>query len=89
MPWAFLTVDVDLQTVANDAGIAQETLQLAAIIASDALGIESVERCAIVLALLQDRVPTESSLRAFEDQELEENEVIVLGRSPILRRDNG
>ena len=63
----------DLEPVANDAGIAQQNRQFAAIVAGDTLRVEAVEGGAIVLAFLQDGVPTQSGLSAFENNKLEEN----------------
>ena len=74
----------DLQAVANDAGIAQQALQLAAIVAGDALRAEAVEGGAVVLAFLQDRVPTQAGLGAFEDKKLEENAIVVLRQAPFF-----
>ena len=54
-------------------------------VAGDAGGSKLVEGCAVALALLEDRVPAQAGLCAFEDQELEERAVVV-GERPTLRR---
>ena len=47
-------------------------------------GIEPVEGGAVVLALLQDRVPAQAGLRAFEHKKFEQNAVVVLGHAPLF-----
>ena len=74
----------DFEPVANDAGVAQQAFELAPIVASDALRVEAIEGGAVVLAFLQDGVPAETGLRAFENEELEESAVIVLRQSPLF-----
>src|SRR4029079_5282790 len=69
---------VDLQTVADDAFVGKQLSLFRRVIARDLRGIEAVERFAIALALAQDRLPTQPGLRAFEDEELEEDAVVVL-----------
>ena len=43
-------------------------------VGSDAAGIETVEGVPVVLALVENRLPTQSRLRAFKDQHLEQLE---------------
>jgi hypothetical protein len=62
---------LELQAVAHDARVAHERPQFARAEAGDPRGIESREPAAVVLALLQYRVPGEARLRAFQYQELE------------------
>src|SRR5579863_4804906 len=74
----------NFEFVADDAGIAQQTLDLAAVVARDARGIESVEGFAVVLALVQNRVPAQASLRAFKDEEFKERAVVVRRHAPFF-----
>ena len=65
-------------------GLRSRRCQLAAVVAGDALRVEAVEGGAVVLAFLQNRVPAQAGLRAFEDEKLEENAVVVLRQAPFL-----
>src|SRR5439155_6126381 len=67
----------DLLAVADDAGVGEQLAESALAIASDLLRIKLVERGAIILALLQHRVPAQTRLGRVEDQELEELAVVV------------
>ncbi len=57
----------DLESVADDARIAQELGELAGVVAGYDFGIEGVEGCAIVFALVEDGFPTEAGLSTFEN----------------------
>ncbi len=70
-------------------GLRSRACCFAAVVAGDALGIELVESGAIVLAFLQDRVPAQAGLGAFENEKFEENAVVVLRARPTLHRDSG
>jgi len=61
---------VDFEAVANDSGVAEQFADLLFVVARDFGGIESIKYFAIPRAFLQDRVPTQSRLRAFQYQEL-------------------
>ena len=67
----------DFQPVADDARIAQQLLNLAAVVARDALRVKFSESFAIVLALVENRVPAQPGLRSFEDEEFEQNPIAV------------
>ena len=82
--FAFFDRGCDLEAVANDARIAQQALLFTAIVAGDALRVEAVEGGAIVLPLLQNRVPTQAGLGAFENQEFKEHAIVVLGQAPFF-----
>src|SRR5207247_2892190 len=66
---------LDLEAVADDAGILQQTF--------DARRIELGECPVVIVALLEDRGPAESRLSALERQELEENAVVMHGHAPL------
>src|SRR5262249_5761743 len=52
-------------------------------VASDDSRIETVERNAIRLALLENRAPAQARLRPFENQELEQETVIMNRNAPF------
>ena len=74
----------DLKPVAHDAGIAQETLRLAAGVTSNSFGIEPIEGGAVVFPFLQDCVPAQACLGALQEQELKQDAIIVLRLSPLF-----
>jgi hypothetical protein len=59
-------------------------LYLPPVVARYPRGIEFVERFTVVVALLEDRIPAEASLRAFENQEFKEHTVVVNGLAPFF-----
>ena len=63
---------LDLQSVANDARIREQTLLLPLAVLGDDGRVEAVEGFAIVLPLLEDRLPTQAGLCPFENQEFKE-----------------
>src|SRR5579864_768006 len=74
----------NLQLIADDARIAQELADFAPVVPRHPLGIESLEGPAIVFALVENRAPTQTGLRAFENQKLEERPVVVRRRAPFF-----
>src|SRR5690242_1009176 len=74
---------VDLEPVADDAGIREQLPRTRRVEARDLLGIESGEHLAVVLALVQHGLPAESGLRALEHEHLEQMPVLVLGHAPL------
>src|SRR6185503_6295230 len=73
-----------LQTIADDAFVAEEFRHAAGIVGSDLASVESVERAAIVLALSQNRDPRKPRLRPFQDEHLEEVPIVVRRTPPLL-----
>jgi hypothetical protein len=57
---------------------------LALVIARHPLGIESGEGLAIVVALVKNRVPAQTSLRAFKHEKFKERAVIVHRHAPFF-----
>src|SRR5262249_49019488 len=57
---------LDLQPVAYDAGIVHQSLDLVGFEARDFLRVKAAECFAISLALVEDRGPAQTSLRAFK-----------------------
>jgi hypothetical protein len=74
---------LELEPIAHHARVAHERPQFARAEAGDLRGVESREPAAVVLALLQYRVPGKARLRAFQDQELEQPAVIVQRNAPF------
>lgn len=73
----------DLETIADDAGIEEESRAAPLVEACHTLQIEAVESSHERLTLLQDRQPGESCLVDFQDQPLEET-VVVADRKAVL-----
>ena len=67
----------DLQSVSHDTGVGQQALNFAWRVASDTNGVEAVKDGPIVSALPQNGVPTQTGLRSFEDEKLEQRPVVV------------
>ena len=75
---------LDLQPVADDPGIGEQALDVLRAEARDDRRIEARERAPIALALVEDRRPRESCLRALEREHLEQMDVVVRRDSPLL-----
>ena len=75
---------LDFEAVADNAGIAEEGSRLLGVIARHFRGIEAAKELAIAFALLENGVPTEASLRAFEDEEFEPDAIVVDGDTPFF-----
>src|SRR5437660_762953 len=73
-----------LQSIPHDARISQQLFNLAGVVAHHLLNIKIVERATIILAFFQNRNPAQSSLRAFQDQKLEQQAVIMYRNAPFL-----
>jgi len=71
-----------LQPVAHYAGVAEQPRDVGVRVSGDALDVEVVEGAAVVLALVEDRVPGEAGLRALQRQQLEQRAVVVAGNAP-------
>src|SRR5207245_2597609 len=59
------------------------TLAFPRAVFGDDRGIKLVEGFSVVPSLLQDRLPTQTRLRSFEDQELEQQTVVVDRHAPF------
>ena len=75
---------VDLQPVPHDTRIAEKSSEFRVIVGSHAAGIETVEGGPVVLPLVENRLPTQSRLRAFKDKHLEQVSIVVRGHSPLV-----
>jgi hypothetical protein len=88
---------VDLEPVADDAGVGQEPAPLARAVAGDDLGIEAVVRAAERVALLENGEPREAGLVDLEHQTLEQRPIarereavllVVIRAVPFVARGN-
>ena len=70
--------------MADHAGIFHERVDLLVVEAGDLADIEVREGLSVMLTLLQDGDPGESSLRAFEDELFEELSVVADGHAPLV-----
>ena len=74
---------LDLEAVADDAGIREQQLGLAGSIAGDLLRLEVVEGFPVGRALFQDGFPAQAGLGAFEDEKFKEPAVVVDRHAPF------
>src|SRR6266849_3045024 len=74
----------DLQPVTHDAGICQQLIDFLLVVFCDDLRPKPVKGFAIVLALLQDRLPAQPRLRAFETKELKEPVIVMQRHAPLF-----
>src|SRR5690349_4722294 len=88
---------VDLELVADDAGVGEQTAPVARAVRGHDLGIESVVCPAEALALLEDGEPGEPGLIDLEHEPLEQPRIIrereavlgvVVGSVPFMARSN-
>src|SRR5262249_12388312 len=75
---------LDLAAVADDPGIAEQSLDVALVEASDALGIEAGKGAAERLALAENRDPGEPRLESLEAQALVETALVAHRPPPLL-----
>src|SRR5881396_3346524 len=73
----------DLEPIAHDARVRQKPFDFSRIKARDFLGVEVVERATIILPLLQNRDPTQSGLRSFENEKLKQQTVVMHWHAPL------
>src|SRR5580692_1974 len=74
---------LDLQAVADDAGVLHQPFELRRRVAGDLLGLEAIEGAAEVLALAQDRDPGEAGLEAVQQQLLEQRAIVEFRHPPF------
>jgi hypothetical protein len=75
---------LDLQPVADDAGIGHQPLAFGRRVARHHLRIEAIEGPPEIVALAQDGDPRQASLKAIEQQLLEQGARIIFGHAPLL-----
>src|ERR1700722_9322888 len=74
----------NLQAISNDARIGEQCSHFSGVVPGNFGSVESIEHLAVALALPQDRLPTESRLRALKNQEFEQAAVVVDGHAPLF-----
>ena len=75
---------IDLQPIANDPRVREQSRHVAIAELRDARGIEFLEGDPIGVALAQDRVPAQSGLCAFERDELEPSPIVMDRDAPLF-----
>ncbi len=74
----------DFQAVAHDSRVRQQRADFSLVIARNLRGIEAVKSAAVILALVENRLPTQPRLRAFENQKLKKHAVVVHRLAPLF-----
>src|SRR5439155_26197958 len=74
----------DFQSVPHDPIVAEQPLNVALVIARDLFRAKSIERFSVVLPFLQNRIPAQSGLCAFQNEELKEHAIVVYRNAPFL-----
>lgn len=74
---------VELEAVADDAGVEHALLDLGIGHLRQALRVEAEQHLTVALALLQHRDPRQPGLKAFEQQHFEQRARLALGRAPL------
>jgi len=75
---------IDLQPIANDAGIREEPRDVTIAELRHERRLELLERASISGALAQNRVPAKARLRAFERYKLEPKPIVMHRHAPLL-----
>src|SRR6266700_2236127 len=73
----------DLQTVANNAFVLKQPGNFPLVVFRDSCRIEFIKSAAVVFTLSQDRLPTQSRLRAFQNQEFKQRPIVVDRDAPL------
>ena len=74
----------DLPPVANDPRVSQQAKDAALVPARDSLEVEIDEGLSEILALAQNRQPTETRLESFQAEFLEKTLVVIDGKAPFI-----
>src|SRR6516165_10253990 len=75
---------IDLQAIANNAGVGEKLPHLALSIPRDCRSIKVVKGSPVVVPLLENSLPAQACLGAFQDEELEEPSVVMDRNAPLL-----
>jgi hypothetical protein len=73
----------DLQAIADDSGVGEQGRGLFVVVADDELRIKTIEGGPVTFPLFQDRGPTQSGLRAFEDEQFKKSSIPMFWNSPL------
>ena len=74
----------NFQPVAHDPIVVKKPLYVSYAIAGDLFRLKTNERFPVVLAFIQNGVPTQSRLRALKYQEFEEHSIVMYRNAPFL-----
>ena len=74
----------DFETVTNDSGIAEKTLDVLVVVTRDFRRLKGMECFAVVFAFVQDCLPAESCLCALQYEKFEQGPVIVHRDTPLF-----
>ena len=74
----------NFQSVAHDAWISHQLRDFTPIVARDPAHVEAIERCAVILPLVENRLPTQPGLRSLQHEKLEELAVVVHRHAPFF-----
>ena len=74
---------LNFEPVADDAGILEQRVDFTFVVTGDFSRIEVVERLAIILPFVQDRLPAQARLGDVEHQKFEQLTIVVHGRTPF------
>ena len=74
---------LDLPTVANNARLGEDALDVCVVERCDTIGDETSKSSAKCVAFGQYRAPGEPSLEAFQDEALKHSDLVVNGESPF------
>ncbi len=74
----------NFQAIANDTGVLQQLLALALVVTRYLRRIKPAKGCAIAFAFVENDLPTQTRLSAFENKKLKELAIIVNRHTPFL-----
>src|SRR6202522_2691653 len=74
----------DFQAVAHDTRVRQQRADFSPLIAGNLCSIEPVKSAAVVLALVENRLPTQPRLRAFQNQKFKKRAIVVHRLAPLF-----
>lgn len=73
----------NLQTIADDSFVGQQSRDLSVAVFRNFLRIELIKRTTILLSLSQDYLPAKPGLRTFKNQELKQLAIVVNRNAPL------
>ena len=74
---------IDLEPIADDAGIREQAGPFLRSILRDFRRVEVVQRLPVVVSFLEDGLPAQTRLGAFEDEELEQDAIVMHRHAPL------
>lgn len=75
---------IDLGAITDDAGVTEQSFDMTIVIPCDLLGVKTIKRTPVVLALAQHGYPRQSGLGTLQDQKLEQCLFVVAGYAPLI-----